>query len=133
MTEEYSIPEELYYSKEHEWVQVKKDYAVIGITDYAQKVLHEIVYVESPKVGSRLDQMQSLGTVESVKAASEIFTPIAGEVIEVNTKLAEDPELLNQDPYKDGWIIKVRPANLKKDLERLMTAKQYMEYIKKLK
>lgn len=133
MTENYDIPEELYYSKEHEWVHVKKDHVVIGITDYAQKVLHEIVYVESPKVGSKLGQMQSIGTVESVKAASEIFTPISGKVIGVNTKLAENPELLNQDPYEDGWIIKVRPANLKKDLEKLMTAKQYMEYIKKLK
>jgi len=131
--EGYNIPEEFYYSKEHEWILVKKDYAIIGITDYAQKALHEIVYVELPTVGSKLKQTQSIGTVESVKAVSEVFTPISGEVTEVNEKLAESPELLNKDPYKDGWIMKVRPTNLKKDLEKLMTAQQYAEYMKKLK
>jgi glycine cleavage system H protein len=127
------IPEELYYSKEHEWVLVKKDHVVVGITDYAQKALHEIVYVELPKVESKLNQMQSIGTVESVKAVSEVFTPITGEVTEVNEKLVESPELLNRDPYKEGWVMKVRPTNLKKDLEKLMTAQQYAECIKKLK
>jgi glycine cleavage system H protein len=133
MNVEGSIPEELYYSKEHEWVLAKKDHAIVGITDYAQKSLHEIVYVELPTVGSKLKQMQSIGTVESVKAVSEIFTPITGEILEVNEKLAESPELLNEDPYKDGWIMKVRLTNLKKDLEKLMTAQQYVEYLKKLK
>lgn len=133
MSLEGYIPEELYYSKEHEWVQVKKDRAIVGITDYAQKALHEIVYIELPTVGSQLKQTQSIGTVESVKAVSEIFTPITGEIIEVNKKLAESPELLNKDPYNDGWIMKVRLTNLKRDLEKLMTAQQYAEYIKKLK
>jgi len=131
--EGYNIPEEFYYSKEHEWVLVKKDYAVVGITDYAQKALHEIVYVELPTVGSKLKQTQSIGTVESVKAVSEVFTPISGEIIEANEELAESPELLNKDPYNDGWIMKIRPNNLKKDLEKLMTAQQYAEYIRKLK
>jgi len=131
--EGYDIPEELYYSKEHEWVLVKKDHAIVGITDYAQKALHEIVYVELPTVGSKLKQMQSIGTVESVKAVSEIFTPITGEIIEVNEKLTESPELLNKDPYNNGWIMKVRPTNLKKDLEKLMKAQQYAEFTKKLK
>lgn len=129
----YNIPEEFYYSKEHEWILVKKDHVTVGITDYAQKTLHEIVYVELPKIGSKLKQMQSIGTVESVKAVSEVFTPITGEVIEVNEKLAESPELINKDPYNDGWIMKVCPTNLKKDLEKLMTAQQYAEYVKKLK
>jgi glycine cleavage system H protein len=131
--EGYNILRELYYSKDHEWLLIKKDYTIIGITDYAQKALHEIVYVELPKVGSKLTQMQSIGTVESVKAVSEIFTPITGEIIEVNEKLTENPELLNNDSYNDGWIMKVRPTNLKKDLEKLMTAQQYAEYLKKLK
>lgn len=131
--EGYNIPEEFYYSKEHEWILVKKDNAIVGITDYAQKALHEIVYVELPTVGSKLKQMQSTGTVESVKAVSEVFTPISGEIIEANEELAESPELLNKDPYNDGWIMKVRPNNLKKDLEKLMTAQQYAEYIRKLK
>jgi len=131
--EGYNIPEGFYYSKEHEWVLVKKDCAVVGITDYAQKALHEIVYVELPTVGSKLKQMQSIGTVESVKAVSEVFTPISGEIIEANEELAESPELLNKDPYNDGWIMKIRPTNLKKDLEKLMTAQQYAEHIRKLK
>jgi len=131
--EGYNIPEEFRYSKEHEWVLVEKNHAVVGITDYAQKALHEIVYVELPSVGSKLKQMQSIGTVESVKAVSEIFTPITGEILEINEKLAENPELLNKDPYNDGWIMKVRPTNLKRDLEKLMTAQQYAEYMKKLK
>lgn len=133
MNEDYKIQEEFYYSKEHEWAQVKKDHVVVGITDYAQKTLHEIVYVEAPKAGSKLKQMQSIGTVESVKAVSEVYTPITGEIIEVNEKLAENPELLNNDPYNDGWIMKVRPTDLKKDLEKLMTAQQYASYLKKLK
>jgi len=133
IVEGYNIPRELYYSKEHEWILVKKDHATVGITDYAQKALHEIVYVELPKVGSRLKQTQSIGAVESVKAVSQVFTPITGEVVEVNEKLAENPELLNKDPYNDGWIMKVRATSLKKDLEKLMTAQQYAEYIKKLK
>ena len=131
--EGYHTPKEFYYSKEHEWLQIEKNHAVIGITDYAQKSLHEIVYVGLSIVGSKLKQMQSLGTVESVKAVSEVFTPISGEIIEVNEKLAESPELLNKDPYHDGWIIKVRPTNLKKELETLMTAQQYAEYLKKFK
>lgn len=131
--EGYNIPEGFYYSKEHEWVLVKKDHAIVGITDYAQKALHEIVYVELPAVGSELKQMQSVGTVESVKAVSEVFTPVSGEIIGVNEKLAESPELVNRDPYNEGWIMKVRPTNLKKDLEKLMTAQQYAEYMKKLK
>jgi glycine cleavage system H protein len=131
--EGYNIPEGVYYSKEHEWVLVKKDHAIVGITDYAQKALHEIVYVELPAVGSKLKQMQSIGTVESVKAVSEVFTPVSGEIIGVNEKLAESPELVNRNPYNEGWIMKVRPTNLKKDLEKLMTAQQYAEYMKKLK
>lgn len=131
--EGYNIPEGFYYSKEHEWVLIKKDHAIVGITDYAQKALHEIVYVELPAVGSKLRQMQSIGTVESVKAVSEVFTPVSGEIIGVNEKLVESPELVNRDPYNEGWIMKVRPTNLKKDLEKLMTAQQYAEYTKKLK
>jgi len=131
--EDYNVPEELYYSKMHEWVRVKKDHTVVGITDYAQKALHEIVYVELPTVGSGLKQMQSIGTVESVKAVSEVFTPISGETIRVNERLAESPELLNKDPYNDGWMIEIRPNNLKKDLEKLMNAQQYVEYVKKLR
>ena len=130
--ESYEIPEKLYYSKEHEWVRIESKHVVVGITDYAQKALHEIVYVDTPAVGSKIKQMQTMGTVESVKAVSEVFAPISGEIIEINENLAENPELLNEDPYGDGWIAKIRPNNIKNDVENLMNAKQYADYIGKL-
>jgi glycine cleavage system H protein len=129
---DYEIPEGLYYSKEHEWIQIKGDHVIVGITDYAQKSLHEIVYVEFPSVGSELKQMEIMGTVESVKAVSEIFTPISGKVVETNKKLAENPELLSKHPYTDAWIAKVQPTNLKKELENLMSMQEYAKYIRKV-
>lgn len=129
---DYEIPEGLYYSKEHEWIQIKGDHVIVGITDYAQKSLHEIVYVELPSVGSELKQMEIMGTVESVKAVSEIFTPISGKVVETNKKLAENPELLSKHPYTDAWIAKVQPTNLKKELENLMSMQEYAKYIRKV-
>jgi len=129
---DYEIPEGLYYSKEHEWIQIKGDHVIVGITDYAQKSLHEIVYVELPSVGSELEQMEIMGTVESVKAVSEIFTPISGKVVETNEKLVENPELLSKHPYTDGWIAKVQHTNLKKELENLMNMQEYAKYIRKV-
>jgi len=132
MPEEYIVPENLYYTKEHEWLKVEGDTAIMGITDYAQKSLHEIVFVDLPEVGRKVKQMESIGTVESVKAVSEIYTPISGEIIEVNTELNEKPELVNQDPYGKGWIAKIQPENLEKELKNLMTPQQYREYLKTL-
>ena len=132
MPEEYIVPENLYYTKEHEWLKVQGDTAIMGITDYAQKSLHEIVFVDLPEVGRKVKQMESIGTVESVKAVSEIYTPISGEIIEVNTELNEKPELVNQDPYGKGWIAKIRPENLNRELENLMSPKEYREYLKTL-
>lgn len=131
-TQDYEIPDELYYSKEHEWARLEGKYTVVGITDYAQKALHEIVYVETPVVGSELKQMEVMGVVESVKAVSDIFAPISGEVVEVNQALAESPELVNKDPYGAGWIAKILPANLKNDLKNLMNAQQYADHLRKL-
>lgn len=111
---------------------MENEHVMVGITDYAQKTLHEIVYVETPAAGSKIKQMVTMGTVESVKAVSEIFAPISGEIIEINKSLAESPELLNKDPYGNGWIAKVRPSNIKNDIENLMNAKQYADYIRKL-
>jgi len=128
----YEIPEGLYYSKEHEWVLIKGDRVIVGITDYAQKALHEIVYVELPLVGSKVKQMRTMGTVESVKAVSEIFAPISGKVVETNQNLVENPELLNGHPYTDGWIAKIQPTNLDRELKSLMNAQEYAEYISKL-
>lgn len=127
---DYEIPDKLYYSKEHEWVRIEGKEAVVGITDYAQKQLHEIVYVEVQKVGANIEQFQTMGTVESVKSVSDIFAPVSGKIIKVNEELAESPELLNQDPYGKGWLAQINLKDLNKDLEKLMTAQQYADYIK---
>ncbi len=129
---DYDIPDNLYYSKDHEWVRVKGKTAVIGITDYAQKSLHEVVYVETPKVDSQIEQFQSIGSVESVKSVSDIFTPVSGKIIETNAELVESPELVNEDPYGKGWIAKVQLANFDEDLKKLLTAEQYADYIESL-
>jgi len=128
----YNLPDELHYSKEHEWVRLEGKTAVVGITDYAQKQLHEIVYVEVQKGGSEVKQFQTMGTVESVKSVSDIFSPVTGKITEVNTQLAESPELLNQDPYGKGWIAKISLTDFKRDSQELLTAKQYAELIKTL-
>ncbi len=129
---DYDIPDNLYYSRDHEWVKVEGKTAAIGITDYAQKSLHEVVYVETPKVNSQIEQFQSIGSVESVKSVSDIFTPVSGKVIETNTELIESPELVNEDPYGKGWIARVQLAKLDADLKKLLSAQQYAEYIKNL-
>jgi glycine cleavage system H protein len=129
---DYKVPDDLYYSKEHEWVKVEGKTAVFGITDYAQKSLHEIVYVETPKVNSNIKQFQSVGAVESVKSVSDIFAPVSGKIIEVNVELAESPELLNEDPYGKGWIAKVELTNFEEDRKKLLTAEQYADHIKSL-
>ncbi len=121
-------PREYRYTKEHEWIQVDGNVGTVGITDYAQHELGDIVYVELPKVGTKLDANQSLGTVESVKAVSEIYCPVAGEVVEVNASLVSEPEKLNQDPHRAAWIIKIRLDN-PKELDALMDAASYEAYI----
>jgi len=128
----YVVPNDLYYSKEHEWLRIEGNQVVTGITDYAQKSLHEIVFVELPEVGKKVRQMETIGTVESVKAVSEIYTPASGEIIEVNEALTESPEMVNKDPYGEGWIAKLRPANLEEDLKNLMNAEKYEKYLKEI-
>ncbi|MBV8490354.1 MAG: glycine cleavage system protein GcvH [Candidatus Eremiobacteraeota bacterium] len=104
-------PDGLLYSKEHEWVKIDGDTATIGITDYAQNSLGDIVYVELPKVGATIEQFGNVGVIESVKAVSDLFTPISGEILEVNGLLDTDPAAVNKDPYGDGWLMKVRVSN----------------------
>ena len=132
MPEEYVVPENLYYTKEHEWLKIEDDTATMGITDYAQKSLHEVVFVDLPEIKRKVRQMEPIGTVESVKAVSEIYTPISGEIIEVNKELNEKPELVNQDPYGKGWIAKIRHENLVNELKNLMTSQEYKKYLKTL-
>ncbi len=103
-----SLPEHLLYSKEHEWVKIDGDSATIGITDYAQNSLGDIVYVELPRVGAAVSQFGNIGVIESVKAVSDLFTPIGGEVIQINTGLESDPALVNREPFDGGWLFKVK-------------------------
>lgn len=132
MKGEYQVPSEFYYTKEHEWVSVEGDKCRVGVTDYAQDSLHEIVYVDLPKVGIKVSQMQSLGTVESVKAVADVYSPIAGLVTEVNSELSDAPELVNKSPYDKGWLTIIRPDDLKKDLPTLMKPDAYRELVKKI-
>jgi glycine cleavage system H protein len=121
-------PAGLLYSKEHEWVKLDGDVATIGITDYAQSSLGDIVYVELPRVGAGLTQFNSIGVVESVKAVSDIFTPVGGEVVGVNDALENDPAAVNRDPYGDGWFYKVKLADVGQTNE-LLTPEQYEKLI----
>lgn len=121
-------PEDLKYTKEHEWVAVNGNVGTVGITHYAQSELGDIVYVELPAAGSPVVAGEEFGTVESVKAVSEIFAPVSGEVLEVNAALAKSPETINKDPYGDGWLIKLKLAD-PKELPSLMSAADYRKYI----
>lgn len=106
-----SQPADLLFSKEHEWVRLDGDSATIGITDYAQNALGDIVYVELPKVGAAIEQFANVGVIESVKAVSDLFTPMSGEVLEVNDQLESDPAAVNREPYGGGWLLKLRLSN----------------------
>ena len=123
-----NIPENLRYSKDHEWVQVDGDVATIGITDFAQHSLGDVVYIDMPRAGDSFDTHEAFGSVESVKAVSEIFTPIAGEITEVNEGLNDTPEAVNTDPYGEGWMIKIRMKN-GGEADRLLSAVEYEEYL----
>jgi len=124
-----AYPAKLRYTKEHEWAQVEGDRARIGITDFAQDQLGDVVFVELPKVGAPVRQMQGFGVVESVKAVSDLFAPLSGEVVEVNGDLAQHPEKVNQDPYGAGWLIVIKVADAK-EVDQLMGAAQYEEYLR---
>ncbi len=121
-------PEKYHYTKDHEWIKVEGDKATVGITDFAQSQLGDVVYVELPKVGDKLEAHQSLGVVESVKAVSDVYSPVSGEVLEVNERLNDDPEILNKDPHSKGWIIKLKIKD-KSELEELMSASEYEKYL----
>ena len=132
MKGEFLAPAEFYYTKEHEWVHVEGDKCRVGVTDYAQDSLHEIVYVDLPKVGTKVAQMQSIGTVESVKAVADVYSPISGLVLEVNNELSDAPELVNKSPYEKGWITIIKPDDIKKELSSLMRPESYRDLVKKI-
>jgi glycine cleavage system H protein len=124
-----NVPDNLHYSKDHEWVRVEDGVAVIGITDHAQEQLGDVVYVELPKPGESFSAHESFGSVESVKAVSEIFTPVAGEITEANESLTDEPEKVNKDPYGDGWMIKVKMST-PGEVDSLLTAAEYEDFTK---
>jgi glycine cleavage system H protein len=125
-----NIPEELKYTNEHEWVREEEDYIVIGITDFAQDALGEIVYIELPTEGDEINKGDSFGAVESTKSVSDLYAPVSGEVIEVNESLLDSPEIINEDPYGDGWMIKVKPFELD-ELQDCMNYDEYTDVIEK--
>jgi glycine cleavage system H protein len=123
-----SIPEDLRYTRDHEWAKVDGARARVGITAYAQEQLGDVVFVELPKVGAKVAPRQSFGVVESVKAVSDLFAPLSGEVVEVNGALSDSPELVNQDPYGRGWMIVIALAN-RGEWDQLLTAEQYGQFL----
>jgi len=124
---ELNLPENLHYTKDHEWVRVDGDTAIVGISDYAQDQLGDIVFVEMPEVGDEFSQGEEFGTLESVKAVSEIYLPLSGEIIEVNESLDDSPELVNQDPYIN-WIVRIRPVDLG-ELDALLSVDEYLDML----
>jgi glycine cleavage system H protein len=121
-------PEDLHYTKQHEWVRYSEGAGVVGITEYAQKELGDIVYVDLPRVGTALEQGKTMGSVESVKAVSDIYAPVSGEVVEINDALSTAPEKLNESPHGDGWLIKIR-LSAPDEISRLLSAEDYQKYV----
>ena len=127
----YEVPESLYYSNDFEWIKIEGDSVRMGITDYAQKQLREIVYAELPDVGTEVEQNEPYGTLESVKAVSDLVAAISGTVEEVNSEVQSKPEILNEDPYVQGWLVIVKPSNLQEELANLMDFDKAVEWHKK--
>ena len=125
-----ATPEDNRYAKSHEYVHVEGNTGTIGITEYAQKELGDVVFVELPQAGAQLDAADELGSIESVKAVSELFSPVSGEVVEINEALADNPALVNTDPWGDGWMVRIRVTD-PTEVDELMTAEEYDEYIEK--
>ncbi|HEV2913841.1 MAG TPA: glycine cleavage system protein GcvH [Pyrinomonadaceae bacterium] len=124
-----NVPEDLQYSKDHEWIKVEGDIGTIGITDHAQNSLGDVVYVELPKVGESFSAHEAFGSVESVKAVSEIFTPVSGQITEVNESLQDEPEKVNNDPYGAAWMIRIRLSN-RGEVDSLLSAAEYEDFTK---
>jgi glycine cleavage system H protein len=122
------VIEGIRFTKEHEWITIKEGLAVMGISDFAQRQIGDIVSIELPRVGSRFRYMETMAIIDSVKASSDIYCPVSGEVVEANEELLERPELVNESPYERGWIVKMKPSNMD-DLDSLMTTEQYSKFI----
>jgi len=128
----YEIPENLLYTKEHEWARDLGTSVKVGITDYAAKTLNDVVYVAASRVGDKVIQFKSMGTVESIKAVSELYSPLSGTVAKVNAELELHPELVNKSPYIEGWLVEVKATNFSIERTRLLTAEQYINHLETL-
>ena len=131
-TSAYQVPDGLFYTKEHEWARVTAGTAKVGITDYAAKTLNDIVYLTLPSAGQEVKQLSSFGTVESIKAVSELYSPLSGTVVITNQELVNHPELINKSPYEAGWIIELRPSQLDAEKKTLLSPRQYQEFLRSL-
>lgn len=123
-----NFPDNLKYTKEHEWLRVENDTAVVGVTDYAQSELGDIVYIEFPEVGKSFSQNDSIGTIEAVKTVADLYAPVSGELLEVNNELTDNPELVNQDPYEKGWMLKIKIGD-PSEIDTLMDSSAYKEHV----
>ena len=123
-----SVPNHLFYTKDHEWVEFKEEYAIVGITDYAQSQLGDVIFVEFPEIGEDLNSGSSFGEVEAVKTVSDLFAPISGKVLSVNEEIENTPDLVNSDPYKKGWLIKISPSK-HEEKDDLMNFEEYKSFI----
>jgi len=130
--DEIDVPDNLYFSKEHQWLSVDGEKCRVGLTDYAQKQLHELVFIDLPEVGREVTAGQIMGSVESVKAVSDVFSPVSGEILEVNKDVQESPSIINKSPYQDGWVVVVKASKLKEELESLLSPEAYCRHIKTL-
>lgn len=127
--EDVNIPDDLLYIEEHQWAKIEGENVRVGITDHAQKSLRDIVYVELPDSGTEVENMSEFGSIESVKAVSELYAPVSGEIVEVNSELEDAPELVNEDPYGKGWMIVIKASNLDEEKGNLLTAEQYAKIV----
>jgi glycine cleavage system H protein len=132
MSSQYRVPDNLVYTREHEWAKTLDGIVRIGITDYAAKTLNDVVYVSMPSIGQNIVQAASFGTVESIKAVSELYSPLSGTVTKVNAELANHPELVNKSPYEEGWIIELKPSKAEEETKKLLDSKQYQELLNSL-
>ena len=123
-----SVPNHLFYTKDHEWVDFKEEYAIVGITDYAQSQLGDVIFVEFPEIGEDLISGSSFGEVEAVKTVSDLFAPISGKVLSINEEIEDTPDLVNSDPYKKGWLVKISPSNYE-EKDGLMNFEEYKRFI----
>lgn len=130
--EGYKIIENLLYSKDHVWIKIENNKAKIGITDYIQKNLHDIVYIELPEINSNIHQGKKLALIESIKTISEIHSPLTGKILKINEELKSKPGLINESPYENGWLAIIEPINFEKEKNNLLNFEEYVEYIRKI-